>query len=76
MGLFNFSENEYIQPYREGLSPGQQELFFKDNIARFLFGESKQIPDRYIQFIKEKHRGRIPSLPAWVRQENGNYFLV
>jgi predicted TIM-barrel fold metal-dependent hydrolase len=76
MGLFNFSEKEYIQPYWDGLSPGQQELFFKDNIARFLFGESKQIPDRYIQFIKEKHGDRIPDVPPWVYEENGNYFLV
>lgn len=76
MGLFNFTEKEYIQPYQNGLSPGQQELFFKDNTARFLFGESKQIPDRYIQFIKEKNGARIPRLPAWVREENGNYYLV
>lgn len=76
MGLLNFSEKEYIQPYQDGLSPGQQELFFKDNNARFLFGESQQIPDRYIQFIKEKHRGKIPDVPPWVYQENGNYFLV
>lgn len=76
MGLFDFSEKEYIQPYRDGLSPGHQELFFKDNNARFLFGESKQIPDRYIQFIKEKHKGKIPDIPPWVYRENGNYFLV
>lgn len=76
MGLFNFSEKQYIQPYQDGLSPGQQEIFFIDNIARFLFGESKQIPDRYIQLIKGKHQGKIPSLPPWVREENGHYFLV
>jgi len=76
IGLFNFSEKEYIKPYQDGLSPGQKELFFKDNIARFLFGDSKQIPDRYIQFIKEKHGGRIPDVPPWVYEENGNYFLV
>jgi predicted TIM-barrel fold metal-dependent hydrolase len=76
MGLFDFSEKEYIQPYRDGLSPGHQELFFKDNNARFLFGESKQIPDRYIQFIKEKHKGKIPDIPPWVYRENSNYFLV
>ena len=76
MGLFDFSEKEYIQPYQDGLSPGQQELFFKDNTARFLFGESKQIPDRYIQFIKEKHKGKMPDVPPWVYRENGNYFLV
>jgi predicted TIM-barrel fold metal-dependent hydrolase len=76
MGLFSFSEKEYIQPYWDGLSPGQQELFFKDNIARFLFSESKQIPDRYIQFIKEKHGGRLPDVPPWVHEENGRYFLV
>jgi len=76
MGIINFPEKEYIQPYQDGLSPGQQELFFKDNTARFLFGESKQIPDRYIQFIKEKHKGKIPDVPPWVYQENGNYFLV
>jgi predicted TIM-barrel fold metal-dependent hydrolase len=76
MGLFNFSEKAYIQPYQDGLSPQQQELFFKDNIARFLFGESKQIPDRYIQFIKEKNGNRLSRLPAWIREENGHYFLV
>ena len=76
MGLFNFSEKDYIQPYQDGLSSGQQELFFKDNIARFLFGESKQIPDRYVQLIKGKNQGRILSLPPWVREENGHYFLV
>jgi len=76
MGLFNFSEKQYIQPYQDGLNPGQQELFFKDNIARFLFGESKQVPDRYIQFIKGKNGGNIPAVPSWVREENGHYFLV
>jgi len=76
MGLFDFSEKQYIQPYQDRLSPGQQELFFKDNTARFLFGDSKQIPDRYIQFIKEKHGGSIPDAPPWVREENGHYFLV
>jgi predicted TIM-barrel fold metal-dependent hydrolase len=76
MGLLSFSEKNYIQPYWDELNPGQQELFLKDNIARFLFGESKQIPDRYIQFIKEKNRGRVPRLPAWVREQNGNYYLV
>ncbi len=76
MGLYSFSDKEYIQPYRKRLAEQHQEKFFHDNLARFLFGEFKQIPDRYIRFIEARNKGKMPSLPDWVRKENDNYFLV
>jgi predicted TIM-barrel fold metal-dependent hydrolase len=78
LGLYKFTENTYINTYRENnrLIQVQQEKYFSDNIARFLFGESKQIPENYIDFITKQNGGETPKVEDWVRKENGKYFLV
>ncbi len=78
LGLYKFTENTYINTYRENskLTQAQQEKYFSDNIARFLFGETKQIPKNYIDYITKQNGGEIPKVEDWVKEENGKYFLA
>jgi predicted TIM-barrel fold metal-dependent hydrolase len=76
MGLFSFSEKDYIRLYREGLTGMQREKFFQENCARFLFGETKQVPECYIESIVTRLQGKAFKTPSWVREGDGKYFLV
>ncbi|NIM89937.1 MAG: amidohydrolase family protein [Candidatus Aminicenantes bacterium] len=79
LGLYKFTEKKYINSYRDknGLTQEQQEKYFSDNIARFLFGESKKIPQNYVDFTKEQCaiENRPFRIPEWVKEVNGEYFL-
>lgn len=78
LGLYKFTENTYINTYRENnrLTQVQQEKYFSDNIARLLFGESKQIPKNYIDYITKQNNDKTPAVEDWVKEESGKYFLV
>jgi predicted TIM-barrel fold metal-dependent hydrolase len=76
LGRHVYSQKEYVDHYKNWLDPQKQERYFSDNIARFLFGESKQIRDNYIDFLKKHHGGNLPELPDWVEEKNGKYYLV
>jgi hypothetical protein len=78
LGLYKYTEKDYVDAYRKGgkkLTPEQQNKYFSDNIAKFLFGESKQIPKNYIDYITKQNGGVTPKVEDWVKEENGKYFL-
>ena len=80
LGLYKFTEKNYLDCYRgeQGLTPAQQDKYFSTNIARFLFGESKQIRPEYVQYLEKQNAelGQTMDIPYWVKKENGSYFLV
>jgi len=77
LNIYKCSEKQYIDEYRKRLNKELQRKYFSDNIARFLFGESKKIPPNYVDFIqKECARENRPFIvPEWIKEENGEYFL-
>lgn len=79
LGLYKFTEKDYIDAYRKGevkLTQGQQNQYFSENITRFLFGESKQIPENYLNYLTKQHNGTMPNVEDWIKLENGKYFLI
>lgn len=69
-------KKDYIEKYWHALNLQQRSRYFSDNIATFLFGDSRQVPENYIDFIKSQHHGQIPAPEPWIREENGKYYLV
>ena len=79
LGLYKYTEKDYVDAYRKGekkLTQEQQNKYFSDNIARFLFGELKQIPENYIDYITKQNGDVMPKVEDWVKGGNGKYFLV
>ena len=80
LGLYKFTEKTYLDSYcgERDLTPEQQDKYFSDNIARFLFGESKRIRPEYVRYLEKrcKTEGQTIGIPFWVKKENGSYFLV
>lgn len=76
LGRHIYNNKEYIDYYKDSFGQQEQDRYFSDNIARFLFGDTKQIPDNYINFLKKHHSGNLPELPDWVEEKNGNYYFV
>ena len=61
LGLYKYTEKNYLDCYRceEGLTSKQQEKYFSDNIAKFLFGESKQIRPEYVRYLENQKRQQV-----------------
>ena len=80
LGLYKYTEKNYLDCYRgeNGLTPEQQDKYFSDNIARFLFGESKQIRPGYIRYIEKQKdaEGQTVDIPPRVKKEKNAYFLT
>jgi len=76
LGRHIYSTKEYIDHYKNRLDLQKLDKYFSDNIARFLFGETKLIRHNYIDFLKKHHGGNLPELPDWVEEKNGKYYLV
>lgn len=78
LNLYRCTEKQYIDAYRKVVVNKKiRDRYFSDNIASFLFGESKKIPQNYVDYLK-KHcskENRPFVVPDWVREENGSYFL-
>jgi len=79
LGLYKYTEKNYLDNYRgeKGLTPEQQNKYFSDNIARFLFGESKQIRPEYIRYLEKQKaaEGQTVDIPPWVKKEDNSYYL-
>lgn len=84
LGYHSFCEHQYFNRYwsRMEEKPQQRLRYFSDNIAEFLFGPSRQIPDNYIAFlIKYLNRDNPipeiqPQTPEWVEERDGKYYLL
>jgi predicted TIM-barrel fold metal-dependent hydrolase len=78
LNIYKCPEKQYLDEYRKRLDKSQQDKYFSDNIARFLFGESRKIPQNYVNYVKErcKAENREFVVPDWVEEINGEYFLV
>jgi predicted TIM-barrel fold metal-dependent hydrolase len=71
-------ELKYKNYYDENLSDLQKEKYFKDNIAEFLFGPERKIPDNYIEFLKKVHKAKameVSTVP-WVKEMEDNKFKL
>jgi len=78
LNIYKCTEKQYIDEYRKRLDTSQQEKYFSDNTASFLFGESRKIPQNYVDYVKEhwnKEKGEFV-IPDWIEEINGEYFLV
>jgi predicted TIM-barrel fold metal-dependent hydrolase len=71
-------ELKYKSYYDKDLSPTQNEKYFKDNIAEFLFGPERKIPDNYIEFLKKIHKAKAMdvSMTPWVKEMEDNKFRL
>ncbi len=75
LNLFKSTEKQYIKAYKEIFDVKKlRDKYFSDNIARFLFGDSKKIPQNYVDYLKKENPQF--AVPDWVKEENGEYFLV
>ena len=65
----------YINFYKNRIQDQEKrDKFFSDNLAEFIFGPKKQIPDNYIKLIK-KTKPQF-DVPGWIEKRNGKYYLV
>ena len=72
----SMGELKYKSYYDKNLSHTQKEKYFKDNIAEFLFGPERKIPDNYIEFLKKIHKAKamdVSTVP-WVKEMGDNKF--
>lgn len=76
LGRHIYDSKRYLDTYRVKLDEEKENRYFSDNIARFIFGETKQIQENYIEFLKRRHGGDVPPLPPWVEERDGKYYMV
>lgn len=76
MALNLYNESKYINTYKTAFG---QDMFLKytsTNLADFLFGKEKLIPQNYIDYLVRNNNGKLPEIPDWIEQKNGSLKLV
>lgn len=78
LNIYKCTEKQYLSEYQKRLDKNQQDNYFSDNIARFLFGESRKVPQNYVSYIKAQcsKLKRKFIVPDWIEEINGEYFLA
>jgi len=78
LNIYKCTEKQYIDEYRKRLDESQQAKYFLENIARFLFGDSRKIPQNYVDYIKAycSKENRELVIPEWIEEKNGEYLLT
>jgi predicted TIM-barrel fold metal-dependent hydrolase len=76
MTSHTWTEAAFMKPFKANLDTNAQNKIFKDNAVDFLF-ENAQIPESYVNFLRRELGDRpFDKLKDWVREENGDYFIV
>jgi predicted TIM-barrel fold metal-dependent hydrolase len=66
---------EYVEAYvKDRLTAVQQKKYFSENIAKFLFGEDKKIPENYIKFLKRMNNNKLEDRD-WIELKDNEYYL-
>ena len=66
---------EYVESYvKDRLSAAQQKKYFSENIANFLFGKTKKIPENYIKLLKKMNNNKLENRD-WIELKDKKYYL-
>lgn len=73
-----WSEKDYVEQFKRYVKKPYLNKVLSDNPARFLFGKTDAIPEKYIKFIKKYNPEALEegNLPDWIEKKDDEYFIA